>query len=77
MKQMINDYRKGLEMLQNRLNELSLLRKDLASKDQEAEIASLDLDRRISLLKTESVQTQEIISHLSSVVRRRDLSVKT
>ena len=77
MKQMINDYRKGLEMLQNRLNELSLLRKDLASKGQEAEIASLDLDRRISLLKTESVQTQEIISHLSSVVRRRDLSVKT
>lgn len=77
MKQMINDYRKGLEMLQNRLNELSLLRKELASKGQEAEIASLDLDRRISLLKTESVQTQEIISHLSSVVRRRDLSVKT
>jgi hypothetical protein len=77
MKQMINDYRKGLEMLQNRLNELSLLRKDLAANGHEAEIAALDLDRRINLLKTESVQTQEIISHLSSVVRRRDLSVKT
>ena len=77
MKQMIIDYKKGLEMLQNRLNELSVLRKDLAAKGLEAEIAELDLDKRIALLRTEEVQTQEVISHLSSVVRRRELSVKT
>lgn len=73
MKQMINDYQKGLDMLNNRLNELTSLRKSLG----ETEIAELDLDRRIQLLKKESVQTQEIIAYLSSVVRRRGLSVKT
>lgn len=73
MKQMINDYRKGLDMLSSRLEELTSLRKSL----DEAEIAELDLDRRIQLLKKESAQTQEIIAYLSSVVRRRGLSVKT
>ncbi len=73
MKQMINDYQKGLDMLNNRLNELTSLRKSLG----ETEIAELDLDRRIQLLRKESVQTQEIIAYLSSVVRRRGLSVKT
>ena len=73
LKQMINDYQKGLDMLNNRLDELTSLRKSLG----EAEIAELDLDRRIELLKKESVQTQETIAYLSSVVRRRGLSVKT
>lgn len=73
MKQMINDYQKGLDMLNNRLDELTSLRKSLG----ENEIAELDLDRRIQLLRKESVQTQEIIAYLSSVVRRRGLSVKT
>ena len=73
LKQMINDYQKGLDMLNNRLNELTSLRKSLG----ETEIAELDLDRRIQLLRKESVQTQEIIAYLSSVVRRRGLSVKT
>ena len=73
MKQMINDYQKGLDMLNNRLDELTSLRKSLG----ETEIAELDLDRRIQLLRKESVQTQEIIAYLSSVVRRRGLSVKT
>lgn len=73
MKQMITDYQKGLDMLKNRLDELLALRKKL----DEAQSAELDLDRRISLLRTEAVQTQEIISHLSSVVRRRELIVKT
>ena len=73
MKQMINDYQKGLDMLNNRLNELTSLRKSLG----ETEIAELVLDRRIQLLRKESVQTQEIIAYLSSVVRRRGLSVKT
>ena len=73
MKQMINDYQKGLDMLNNRLDELTSLRKSLG----EAEIAELDLDRRIELLKKESVQTQETIAYLSSVVRRRGISVKT
>lgn len=77
MKQMIIEYKKGLEMLENRLNELTDLRKSLASRGLEAEIAELDLERRISLLRTEAVQTQEIISHLSSFVRRRELIVKT
>ena len=73
MKQMINDYQKGLDMLNNRLDELTSLRKSLG----EAEIAELDLDRRIELLKKESVQTRETIAYLSSVVRRRGISVKT
>lgn len=73
MKQMINDYQKGLDMLNNRLDELTSLRESLG----ETEIAELDLDRRIQLLRKESVQTQEIIAYLSSVVRRRGLSVKT
>ena len=77
LKQMIKEYAKGLEMLQNRLKELSLLRKELAAKGADTEIAALDLDKRISLLRTEEVQTQEIISHLSSFVRRQELSVKT
>jgi len=73
LKQMINDYQKGLDMLNNRLDELTSLRKSLG----EAEIAELDLDRRIELLKKESVQTRETIAYLSSVVRRRGISVKT
>ena len=77
MKQMINDYQKGLEMLQNRLDELTKLRKRLTAASLDDKIGELDLDKRITLLRTEAAQTQEIISHLSSVVRRRELSVKT
>ncbi|MBR4627657.1 MAG: hypothetical protein IKO47_08170 [Ruminococcus sp.] len=73
MKQMIKDYQKGVDMLRNRLDELSALRKRLG----EAEIAELDLDRRIFLLKKESSEAEETIAYLSSVMRRRGLSVET
>ena len=77
MIKMINNYKKALSMLEIRLNELSAMRKDLEAAGEDYRISELDLDRRISLLKTELGETKEIIAHLSSVVRRRELSVKT
>ena len=77
LKKMITEYKNGLELVESRINELSALRKSLVAEGDDFRIDELDLDRRISLLRTESIQTKEIIAHLSSIVRRRELSVET
>lgn len=77
MTEMINGYRHSCALVKERIGELGRQLSELKKNGNEAEIVSLDLERRISLLYTEHRQMQEIIEHLSAYMRRTEQRAKT
>lgn len=77
MTKMINGYMNSCKLVKERLSELKELLSELRKNGKETEIASLDLERRISLLYTEYRQMTEIIEHLTAYMRRTEQRVKT
>lgn len=77
MKRMIAEYIRSLELIRKRSSELCDLRRSLISSGDEIKVQELDLDRRISTLNTECIQTKEVINHLTSYARRIEQRVET
>lgn len=70
MRELINGYTRGREMVIKRIHELKTLMDELRKNGGEEQIAELNLEQRISLLMLEQRQTQETIDYLTSYIRR-------
>ncbi len=76
MERLICGYEKGCELVCIRIDELTAVMENLKRNGDEEKIAEQNLEQRIKLLHIERRQTQEIISHLRSYMRRKEQNVK-
>ncbi|MCD7811344.1 MAG: hypothetical protein LUD57_02095 [Ruminococcus sp.] len=70
MKELINGYIRGCNMLKERIDELTQTMNELRKNGGEDKIEELNLEQRIRLLYTEHRQAQETIEYLTAYMRR-------
>lgn len=74
---MINGYVRSCQLVRERIRTLTDQKNELKRKGNTREIENLMLERRIKLLYDEHSQMQEIITCLTSYMRRTENSAKT
>ena len=77
MQKMIDGYVKSCNLVRKRIETLTQQKNDLKKCGKLDEIDDLMLERRIKLLYDEHSQMQEIISYLTSYMRRIEKSAET
>ncbi len=77
MQKMIDGYVKSCDLARKRIETLTRQKNDLKKCGKLDEIDDLMLERRIKLLYDEHSQMQEIISYLTSYMRRIEKSAET
>ncbi len=71
MKELIKQYKSSVELVRERICELSGILKEMRRNGSEEETETNDLEKRIELLRTEYRQTSEIIDHLQIYLGRK------